>query len=462
MINKEEIATSLVRTLKSQGHQAYFAGGCVRDMVRGITPKDYDIATSATPDQVQALFPKTIPVGAQFGVILVLEQETTFEVATFRTEGSYKDGRRPDGVTFSTLEEDAARRDFTVNGLYYDVDKKEIIDRVGGRKDIEKKTIRAIGDPNKRFLEDHLRVMRAVRFSAQLGFILEAETKRAVVDHASTVRRVSQERIRDEWTKTLTSPQPALGIRLMDEVGLLKIVMPEMETLKGVEQPLEYHPEGDVYIHTLMLMDKLSNAPIELAMGALLHDIAKPQTFVRAADRIRFHGHDKLGAEMAKAICRRMTYSNQQTEIISALVSEHLKFKDVFQMKVSTLKRFLYMEHFNLHMELHRIDCLSSHGKLDAYEFCKQKLAEFSKDPPAPSKLVTGADLMESGYLPGPEFAKILRAVEDAVLEGTVKTKEEGISLVLKSFPLKNKHSKQSPTQASEPKGKKPKGKEEK
>lgn len=427
---KEQIGIEILKTLHQRGHEAYFAGGCVRDKIRGEEPKDFDIATSAGPDEVQQIFPKTVPVGVHFGVVMVVEQELAFEVATFRTEGDYKDGRHPGTVKFSTLEEDAKRRDFTVNGLYYDIKTQKVIDLVGGQKDIKAKTIRTIGEADKRFAEDHLRMMRAVRFACQLEFEIESETFESVKKNSDLIVRVSPERIRDELSKTLTSSQPSRGIRLLDETGLLVQFLPEIEKMKGVEQPCEYHPEGDVFVHTLMLLDGLKNAPIELAMGCLLHDVAKPDTFVRAADRIRFHGHDTLGAEMSEKICKRLAFSNAQTELICALVAEHLRFKDAFQMKVSTLKRFLSLDRFDLHLELHRLDCMASHKKLEAYEFCKQKWEEFKSLPPPPLKLVTGKDLIAMGLKPGPKFSEIIRAVEDSILEGTVKTREEALDFV--------------------------------
>ena len=434
-MDKHRIALQIISILEKAGFEAFLAGGCVRDKLRGVLPKDYDIATSAKPEQVQKLFPKTVPVGVSFGVILVIEDEAPFEVATFRAEGEYRDGRHPDKVTFTNVEADAKRRDFTVNGLYWDAKGQKVLDFVDGQNDIQRKIIRTIGNAEDRFLEDHLRMLRAVRFAVQLGFTIEAETLTAIKKHSALIKKVSQERIRDELSKTLTSPEPARGIRMMDELGLLIHILPEMEILKGCEQPSEYHPEGDVWIHTLMLLDKLSSPPIELAMGALLHDIAKPATFVRAADRIRFHGHDKIGAEMSQVICKRLTFSNSHTELICSLVNEHLRFKDAFQMRVSTLKRFLSLDRFDLHLELHRIDCLSSHGALEAYHFCVAKYEEFKKLPPPPMKLVTGEDLIKLGHKPGPDFTKILRVVEDAILEGTVKNKEEGIALVKAQYP---------------------------
>jgi poly(A) polymerase len=436
-MDKLKQALRLLETLKKHGHTAYFNGGSVRDRLLGKTPKDYDIASSATPEQVQKIFPRTVLVGAQFGVVVVVEDGENFEVATFRSEGNYQDGRHPGTVAFSTIEEDVKRRDFTVNGLYWDGYSEKPVDLVGGQEDLAKKVIRTIGNPRDRFLEDHLRLLRAIRFAVQLGFEIEPVTFQAVKDHASLIASVSHERVRDELTKILTSRQPARGIRLLDETGMLAIVLPEVITLKGVEQPPQYHPEGDVYIHTLMLLEQLSEAPAELAWGALLHDIAKPCTFERAVDRIRFNGHDRIGAQMSDVILRRLAFSNDSRELICALVREHLRFKDAFNMKVSTLKRFFSLDRFDLHMALHKIDCLASHKDLSAYQFCTEKLAEFAKEPPPPLRLVTGADLIAMGFSPGPEFSGILRHVEDAILEGHVRTREEGLDWVRKHFGSK-------------------------
>lgn len=433
-MEKRQIAEKIVSTLRKAGFEAYFAGGCVRDSLRGETPKDFDIATNAKPEVTQSLFPKTVPVGVQFGVVLVVEEGVSFEVATFRHETGYEDGRRPTQVAFTDLEEDAKRRDFTVNGLYFDPSTKKVIDFVSGERDIKAKIIQTIGNADDRFLEDHLRMMRAVRFSVQLGFEIEKNTLASVKKHHALIQKVSMERIREELTKILTSPEPARGIRLLDSTGLLNYILPEMEIMKGVEQPMEYHPEGDVFIHTLMLVEGLKNAPIELAMGCLLHDVAKPATFVRAADRIRFHGHDTIGAEMSEKICKRLTYSNDQTQLICELVREHLRFKDAFNMRTSTLKRFLSLPRFDLHLELHRLDCMASHKKLEAYDFCKQKYEEFLKLPPPPLKLINGEDLISFGFKPGPEFSKILRKVEDAILEGTVKNREEALAYLKENF----------------------------
>jgi len=437
-MNNEKGAIEIIETLLKAGHEAYLAGGCVRDKLRGVSPKDYDIATSANPETIQKLFQKTIPVGIQFGVILVILDKLSFEVATFRSEGGYTDGRRPTRVSFTTLEEDAKRRDFTVNGLYLDVGKNKVIDFVGGQKDLQKKVLKTIGETESRFLEDHLRMLRAVRFSVQLGFEMDDKIHEVIKKRADLIQKVSQERIREELIKTLTSPNPAQGLRLLDELGLLIHIIPEVETLKGVEQPAQFHPEGDVYVHTLMLLEQLSSPRIELAMGALLHDIAKPATFVRAEDRIRFHGHDKLGAKMARDICKRLTFTNEHTDLICSLVDQHLVFKDVTNMRQSTLRRFIGQDHFDIHMELHRIDCMASHKILDAHQFCLEKKAEFDALPPPPKKLVSGHDLAKMGFAPGPEMGKILRATEDAILEGEVQSKEDALQYVEKNFLKKD------------------------
>jgi len=435
-MTRESLAFKVIQTLHQAGFDAYLAGGCVRDRERGVSPKDFDIATNAHPKSILGLFEKTIPVGLAFGVVLVVMEGESFEVATFRREGNYQDGRHPGEITFSTLEQDAQRRDFTVNGLYFDIRSQALIDLVGGRADIQKKIIRTIGDPEARFLEDHLRMMRAIRFAVQLGFEIEKTTYQAIKKHASKIRLISPERIRDELSKTLTSADPELGIRLLDETGLAQEFLPELSKMKGIEQPMEYHPEGDVFIHTLLLLKGMKNPELELAMGALLHDVAKPNTFQRAPDRIRFHGHDVLGAQMARDICKRLAFSNEQSELIASLVLEHLRFKDVFNMRLSTLKRFLSLPRFDLHLEQHRLDCLASHGNLDAYHFVKQKYEEFLKEPPPPLRLVTGEDLIQMGFVPGPVFSEIIRKVEDQILEGTIKTKEEGLSFVKLNFGL--------------------------
>lgn len=438
-MDKEAIAHQIIRKLLTHGFDSYLAGGCVRDKLRGVPPKDFDIATAARPEQIQSLFGKTIPVGVQFGVILVVEQDTVFEVATFRTDGAYLDGRHPQAVKFASLGEDAQRRDFTVNGMYLDIRTNTVIDLVEGQRDLREQRIRTIGNAALRFSEDHLRMLRAVRFANQLNFQIEPTCDQVIRERASDILKVSRERIRDELLKILGGPNPGVGFRLLDNTGLLAPILPEMITMKGVEQPAEFHPEGDVFIHTLYLLDQLSFAPIELALGALLHDVAKPATFERAKDRIRFHGHDKLGAEMGRDICRRLALPNDTLDLVCALIAEHLRFKDVFNMRLSTLKRFLSMPRFDLHLELHRLDCNASHGKMDAYQFCQKKLDEFSKLPPPPLRLITGEDLKKLGYVPGPLFSKIIRACEDATLEGEITDKEHALKWVTEHYPQKGR-----------------------
>ncbi len=422
-------ARSVVRSLKDAGHSAFIVGGCVRNMLLGTGAGEFDITTSATPREVCGLFERTVAVGESFGVVIVLDGDDSFEVATFRTDFNYKDGRHPERVSFGKDErEDVKRRDLTINGLLFDPESKEVFDYVDGRRDIENKIIRTIGDPGKRFAEDRLRMMRAVRFAAETGFEIEARTFGMVKENSKFINDVSAERIRDELVKTLTRANSARGLGLLRETGLLARVLPETEAMAGVEQPPEFHPEGDVFIHTQMVLDKLEqNAPqrsAELAVGALLHDVGKPPTFEKS-DRIRFNGHDRVGAAMAKTICRRLRFSNRQIERISELVRHHLKFKDVFRMRESTLKRFFAMPYFDEHLALHLADCLASHGMTDAYEFARTKMEEFGEEEIKPVPLINGHDLIEMGFHPGPVFSEILGEVEEAQLENRLRSREE-------------------------------------
>lgn len=428
-------AVEIVKALRNAGFQAYWVGGCVRDLVMGQEPEDYDVATDARPVQIMELFPKTIPIGVSFGVVKVLVEEDDFEVATFRSDGRYLDGRHPIEVHFSGEKEDALRRDFTINGMFFDPIEEQLIDHVGGKKDIEAKLIRCIGDPSERFVEDKLRLIRAVRFAARFGYRIEPSTHQALVALAPQILEVSAERIRDELAKILMGPHPGDGVRLLHQTGLLKVILPEVAAMEGVQQPPEFHPEGDVLTHTLLLLDKMRSPSFELAFGALLHDVGKPPTFA-IKDRIRFDNHCEVGSQMARAIGHRLRFSNQQIEIVSELVRDHLRFKDVRNMRSSTLKRFLRNPNFTEHLELHRLDCLASHGDLSNWEFCTQKLDELEPEEIRPKRLLTGDDLIELGYPPGPQFAKILTAVEDAQLEGSVKTKEAAVRFVKKEFPL--------------------------
>jgi len=427
-----ELAEQICATLRRHGHQAYFVGGCVRDLELGREPADYDVCTDARPDRVQELFPRSLAVGAKFGVILVVDEAAQVEVATFRSDIGYSDGRHPDCVVYSdSPEEDVRRRDFTINGLLMDPATKEVLDVVGGRADLKAGIVRAIGDPFLRFQEDKLRMLRAVRFAARFGFQIEPETMRAAKSLAPRILEVSLERIRDELTKLLTEAAARRGFELLDDTGLLAVVLPDVARMKGVEQPPQFHPEGDVWIHTRMMLEMLPpNCSPTLAWGVLLHDVGKPPTFSPAAGpgtRIRFDGHVEVGARMAEYICRNLRFSNQDIEQIEALVANHLRFKDVPQMRTATLKRFVRLPQFEEHMELHRLDCLASHGSLEMYNFVRNFLAETPPEAVRPPKLVTGDDLKDMGFVPGPRFKEILSAVEEAQLEGRLSDRESAL-----------------------------------
>jgi putative nucleotidyltransferase with HDIG domain len=429
-----ELARRVVKALKANGRQAYFVGGCVRDLLLGLRPKDYDVATDARPDEITVLFPKSDLVGAHFGVVLVHEGGAQVEVATFRSDHAYEDGRRPVAVQFeSDPRQDVRRRDFTINALLLDPDGGEVLDFVDGRADLRDGVIRAIGDPELRFGEDHLRLLRAVRFAARFGYRIEPATMSAMQRLHGLVRKVSAERVRDELVRILTEGGARRGFELLDETGLLADILPEVAAMKGVAQPPEFHPEGDVWTHTLMLLEGLREPSAALAMGALLHDVGKPPTF-RVADRIRFDGHVEKGVEMAEAILARLRFSNEDARQITSLVANHMRFKDVPHMRESTLKRFLRLENFAEHLELHRLDCLGSHRYLDHYELLKRKAEELPPEQLKPKPLVTGADLIAAGYEPGPAFSHILSAVEDAQLESRIHTAEEAMALVRSQF----------------------------
>lgn len=424
----KQAAISIVRRLREAGHTAYFAGGCVRDMERGVEPHDIDIATTATPEQIQALFPKTIPVGAAFGVVLVLEAGHQFEVATFRSDEGYIDGRRPTSVRYGSPAEDAQRRDFTINGLFFDPIAGQIIDFVNARADIERKQVRTIGAPRQRFTEDKLRLLRCIRFASNLNFEIEAATFEAVKEMAAQIHVVSAERIRDELIKIFTRPQAGRGLELLDASGLLAEVLPEIAAMKGVEQPAEFHPEGDVFMHTQLMLDALPpNASVTLAFAALLHDVGKPPTFERAPDRIRFNDHDRIGAEMAENILRRSRFPNDEIAKIVLCVREHMRFQFVKEMRPAKLKRLLARETFPSELELHRIDCAASHRNLENYEFLKTKAAEMPPEIVKPAPLLTGHDLLALGLTPGPTVGQILREVEELQLEERLKSRAEAL-----------------------------------
>lgn len=447
----KEFATSVVQSLRQQGFQAYLVGGCVRDLLFGREPKDYDVATDATPQQVMEIFPETYAVGAQFGVVLVpvpdgipgaSEAETpakshAVEVATFRSDVGYTDGRHPDEVRFSkSPQEDVARRDFTINGMLLDPLSGEVLDYVGGREDLKAGIIRTIGDPERRFAEDKLRMLRAVRFAARFEYRIQPQTFAVMQKFVEQIRVVSRERVRDEMTRMLTEGHARRAFEMLDESGLLEYVLPEISKMKGVEQPAEFHPEGDVFVHTLLLLDYLPHpCPATLAWGALLHDVGKPATFRVASDRIRFDDHVDVGVKIAQEICRRMRFPNDDTEQILALVDNHMRFGDAMRMKESTFKKFVRMPKFDEHLALHRADCLASQRNLTTYEFVRKKRSEIPAEKMRPSPLVTGDDLIAAGHVPGPKFREILNAVEDAQLEGKLPSRDAALAFVRREFP---------------------------
>jgi poly(A) polymerase len=445
----KEFAVSIIRTLREHDHQAYLVGGCVRDLLLDREPADYDVATDATPEEVTRIFPETYAVGAQFGVVLVPVGESngdTVEVATFRSDLGYSDGRHPDQVRFSnSAQEDVERRDFTINGLLLDPVANEVLDFVGGRKDLDAGIIRTIGRPELRFTEDKLRMLRAVRFAARFGYTIEPETFAAIQKLSTGIDQVSRERVRDELTKMLTEGHAREVFLLLDETGLLREVLPEISAMKGVRQPPQFHPEGDVFVHTLLLLQELPHpCPPTLAWGALLHDVGKPATFRVAPDRIRFDNHVDVGVKMAEEICRRLRFSNNDTEQILALVANHMRFAHVPQMKDSTFKKFVRMPHFEEHIELHRLDCQASHGDLTSYNFTREKIAAIPPETIRPAPLISGDDLIAAGYLPGPRFKEILSLVEDAQLEGRLHSRDSAMDYVRREFPAQADNSGQN------------------
>ena len=464
LTSKFESARRIVVALRDAGYEAYFAGGCVRDLLLGREPADYDVSTSATPNVVLRMFPRTFAVGAHFGVVLVAtcgeaeaadaaEDESTepasvvTEVATFRSDGIYSDGRHPDAVRYTlSAAEDVQRRDFTINGLLLDplrgdgalndsMGRFAVIDHVGGLADLDAGMIRAIGRPERRFEEDQLRLLRAVRFAARFDFSIEPTTLAAMRKLAGRIHAVSRERIRDELTKMLTEGRARRAFELLDETGLLAEVLPEVARMKGVQQPPQYHPEGDVWVHTLMLLDQLEpGCPATLAWGALLHDVGKPPTF-RVAERIRFDGHVEVGVAIGAEICRRFRFSNDDTKQILALIQNHMRFADASRMKASTLKRFFRLESFDQHLALHRMDCLAASGNLDHWNFVRERYEAMPEEAVRPKPLLTGRELIAAGYVPGTQFKEMLHVVEDAQLEGTIATEEDALALVRERFP---------------------------
>ncbi len=432
----EKVALGVAARLRQSGHIAYFAGGCVRDTVRGLVPKDYDIATDARPEAVQSLFPHTFAVGAHFGVIIVLENGFQFEVATFRSDEAYIDGRHPSAVHFSSPEEDAQRRDFTINGMFYDPVAEKLIDFVGGRADIDANLVRAIGDPAQRFAEDRLRMLRAVRFATVLDYQIDQKTWEALATNAESINQISAERIRDELVSIFHSPNRVRGWDLLDSSGLMRAILPELEAMKGVLQPEQFHPEGDVFVHTRLMLQLLpQEVPVPLVLAVLFHDVGKPVTAtVDQTGRIRFNEHDRIGAQMTEATMRRLRFSGAEIEATVEMVRQHMVFKDVPNMRVAKLKRFMARPTFDDELELHRVDCESSHRMLDNYEFLLRKRQEFTNEPIIPPPLVRGDDLIALGLKPGPKFGEILEAVETRQLEGALRTREKALEWVKEEY----------------------------
>ena len=423
-------AVEIVGKLRREGFDAYFVGGCVRDFIRKVVPDDYDIVTSARPEQVTAIFPRTIAVGAKFGVVAVVINGHPYEVATFRSDDAYIDGRRPSSVHFSDSREDVLRRDFTVNGLLMNPETEEIIDYVGGREDIEKKVIRTIGDPGKRFNEDYLRMLRAVRFAANLNYEIDPATGEAIARHSAKITQISAERLQEELNKILTRPGSRRGLELMARTKLMQEILPEVDRLQGVQQPPLFHPEGDVWQHTLLMLDLMPQnmEPADkrrLAWGALLHDVGKAVTRTEDEKGIHFYGHVQMGEEIASGIMHRLRFSRIDREVVTELIHFHMVFMNVQKMRKGRLKRFLRMPHFNLHLELHRLDCLASHSMLDNYEFCQDQLQHLAQEDLHPPRLLTGDDLLTLGFPPGKLMGEMLRALENMQLEGVIATREE-------------------------------------
>ncbi|MBI3416513.1 MAG: CCA tRNA nucleotidyltransferase [Verrucomicrobia bacterium] len=428
-----ETATEIVRRLQQAGFVAYWVGGCVRDQCLGKEPHDYDISTSAKPHEVEALFRRTIPVGRQFGVLLVVEQDAQFQVATFRAEADYTDGRHPARVSFADAQADARRRDFTVNGLFYDPVRDELFDWVGGEADLRARLLRTIGKPEERFAEDHLRLLRAVRFAAQLDFQIEPATFSAVRAHAEKILTVSAERIRDELLKLFRPPHAARGLDLLRDSGLMTHVIPELAATMDCEQSPDFHPEGSVYNHLRLMLSVLPpDAAPTLPWAVLMHDIAKPRTAGRdpASGSIHFYGHEKIGAEMAGAILRRLKFSNKETDEIVTCVLHHMQFKDVLQMRKATLRRLLLRPTFPLELELHRLDCLGSHGHLDHYDFLVAEAARLAEQPQLRPPLITGDDLIALGMKSGPAMGELLRELREKQLQDELTSREAALDWV--------------------------------
>ena len=424
-------AVKIIEILSDAGFESYIVGGAVRDLLIEKNPKEYDICTSATPNEINKIFKKSKLVGQSFGVSIVLQDKYAFEIATFREDFDYLDGRHPDKVKYTkNVEHDVKRRDFTVNGLLFDPIANKIIDYCDGLLDLKNKIIRTIGDPFERFSEDYLRILRAIRFSNQLNFEIEKKTSIAMDELSHKVVNISIERVRDEISKILLSLSPAKGIRLLDKYHILNTFIPEILEMKNIQQPPDFHPEGDVFVHTCLVLDKLSESTsensVEVVYGALFHDIGKPDTYHKT-DRIRFNRHEYVGANKAEKICKRLKFSNKQTELIVSLVKEHMKFGNIKNMKKSTFKKFVSMENFNDHLKLHKADCLGSHGDLSLYDFTLQKLDQLNNEPILPKPFLNGNDLIDLGIKPGPIYKSILSKIFDDQLEGNIKSRDEAL-----------------------------------
>jgi len=434
-IDKIRYAERIISRLSQAGFEAYLVGGCVRDFVRGVSPGDYDIVTSAMPDQVQALFEHTVPIGASFGIILVIEGHHTYEVATFRRDGPYPDGRHPSCVCYTSVREDVLRRDFTINGLLMDPTTGQILDYVNGRADIQKKIVRSIGDPVVRFNEDYLRMLRAIRFAANLDFSLDNATKEAIQQNAVKIRKISAERIREELDRLFTRGGSRRGFELLAETGILKHILPEADRMRGVTQSPRFHPEGDVWQHTMIMLDiysqeRCSDADSTLAWAVLLHDVGKPATQTEDANGIHFYGHVEQGRLLADDVMKRLRFPRMQRENILDLISQHMNFMNVRKMRPGRLKRFLRMPLFHLHLTLHRLDCLASHAMLDNYEFCRLQLQNLKDEELHPPRLITGHDLLAMGFIPGKQIGEILRVLEEEQLENRLHHREEALAFV--------------------------------
>jgi len=435
---KEKVAERIVKKLVDNGFKAFWVGGCVRNLLLNLPPEDIDIATDAKPEEIIKIFKKTVKVGMEFGVVIVFLNGIKTEVATFRSDGEYIDHRHPKQIHFSTPRDDANRRDFTINGLFYDPIKKEILDFVKGKEDLKTGIIRAIGNPLERIEEDALRIMRAVRFAVRFNFKIEPKTFKAIQENAEFLRNISADRIRIELLKMLQGPRPGDAIKILEESGILLVILPEVSAMKGVSQPPEFHPEGDVFEHTYLALNLLEKQTPTLTMATLLHDVGKPQTF-KVSDRIRFDLHNRVGSDMARSICVRLNFPHKQLRWIVSLVERHMDFLNIQNMRKSKLKRFLSSETIYEDIELHRVDCLASHGDTFNVDFCYKKIKEFeSEESLNPTPLINGDSLIKVGYKPGPIFSSILTKVRDAQLEGIIKSEDEALSFVLKNFPLNN------------------------